>query len=425
MVCSPPLLFTAGSAECRVSDPKSPEKAGHLTTQAELQPFYASTRGLRSVPYLIFSNTAMTDACALHLSYLVAYHNIPKQLLERVPPAKAGPPAQQLFAYDEELRCHGIVYFPNSNMGNAGLRVLELAENLRISLLNEIAHDGVTTRSQDSFEVNNAARRASEAHANSVTGLVLDRRRSTSSMTNGQRRGYDTARIARIELERARHRVQGDTLRDAGQQSTELWQTSLKMLSLSRTICLMPRQVRPQNPINYLEGVRPSISPERPSTRTKYSDDDFNFPALPNPISKPLKPLTIPAPLAAANPNQPLTRRFHQHQKDTFTFLTPISTPTLQPAPCPPPATQPEPTRQTTYRSSLPLGFSFGVWRRIIAITAGANGIMSEAQQRSVLRWGMDRGTLNRERESLGLAENVQIWKVLEGTDCLAYEANA
>ena len=428
MVCLLLLLFTAGSAESLLSDSASPEKVRQGSSQTELWSFYASTRGLRSIPYLILFNTAMTDACALHLSHLVTSHNVPKQLLTYVPPAKAGPPAQQLLTYDEEFRCQGIVYLPNANMGNAGLKVLELAETLRIGLLEEIAQEGATTPSlpQGTFEVSNTARRASEALVSSAASVVPNRRRSMASTTIGRRGGYDNSRITRIELDRAIHRVQGDTLRDAGQFNNDLWRTSLKMLSLSRAICLMPRQER-QNPIRYLEEAKPSTSPERPSTKTKYSDDDFNFPALPNPLSKSLRPLTSSAPLAPTNPNQPLTRRFHHHRKDSLTFMTPITTPppppTL-PAASPERPTQPELTSEDTYRSSLPLGFSFQVWRRIIAIAADADGIMSEAQQRSVLRWGMDRGTLSRESESLGLAEYTQIWKVLEGMGCLSYEVN-
>ena len=406
-------------------DSRSPEKVAQVAAQAELRPFYASTRGLRSVPYLILSDTAMTDVCALHLSYLIASHNVPKQLLNYVPPAKAGPPAQQLLVYDEESRCQGIIYLPNQDIGNAGLKVLEFSETLRISLLEESAQEGAATPSQSSFAVSITARRASEAQVSSVAGAAPDRRRSTTSITTSQHRGRDTARNTGIELERARHRVQGDTLRDAGQQSNNLWRTSLKMLSLSRALCLTLRQERPQNPTKHLEGVRPSVSPERPSAKSKYSDDDFNFPALPNPLSKPLRPLTTPAALAPADPNQTLVRRFNQFQKDSITFLTPTSVPPPPPTACPPPPTQPEPTTKDTYRSSLPLGFSMGVWRKIIATAVGADGIMSEAQQRSVLRWGMDRGTLSRERESLGLAEHAQIWKVLEGAGCLAYEVNA
>lgn len=425
MVCLPLLRFAAGSAESQCSDLKSSEKSGQATAQAELQSFYASTHGLRSVPYLVFSDTAMTDACALHLSYAVASHNVPIQLLTRVPPAKAGPPAQQLLAYDEESRCQGILYFPNAKIGNAGLKVLELSEASRISLLEEIAQEGATTPSQSSFEISSTTRRASEAPVNSTAGVIPNRRRSTTSVTSSQHRGHDTARFTRIELERAQHRVQGDTLRDAGQQNNNLWRTSLEMLSLSRTICLMPKHERPHNPIRYLDGVRTSTSPERPSTKTKHSGDDFNFPALPNPLSKPLRPLTPSAPLAPANPNQPLTRRFYQHQKDSITFMTPISTPPPLPAAPPPTSTQSKPREQDTYRSSLPLGFSAGVWRRILALAANAGNVLSEAQQRSVLRWGMDRGTLGRERESLGLAEHAQIWKVLDGMGCLAYEGNS
>ena len=402
-------------------------------THAELQSFYASTRGLRSVPYIIFSNTAMVDACALHLSYLVVSHDKPRQLLIRVPPAKAGPPAQQLLAYHEEVRCQGIIYHPNTDIGHAGLKILELSEALRMKIAEELAQEGLSTPTptQSSFPVNGTTRRVSEAHVNSVAGVAPNRRRSTPAIANSQRRGQDDARLTSIELEKARHRVQGDTLRDVGQQSNDLWRASLEMLSLSRTICLTlrpERQERPQYQAKYLEGVRPTTSPERP-TRSKHSDDDFNFPALPNPLSKPLKPFTTSTALTPTNPNQPLSRKFHHIQKDNFTFLTPIYTPAPLPSPIPvlclPPPSRPEPIIQNTYRSSLTLGFSSEVWRKILATAAGADGIMSESQQRSVLGWGMDRGTLSRERDSLGLADHAQIWRVLEATGCLAYDLGA
>lgn len=45
----------------------------------------------------------MTETCALHLSYVVSFHFPPTQLLKRVPPAKAGPSAHHLAAYDLEV----------------------------------------------------------------------------------------------------------------------------------------------------------------------------------------------------------------------------------------------------------------------------------------------------------------------------------
>ena len=405
------------------------ERARQVTPQPDVQSFYASTCGLRSVPYLILSGTAMTDTCALHLSHVITSHNISEQLLTRVPPAKAGPPAQQLLAYDEESRCEGIIYFPNKDMGNAGLKVLELAETLRMNLLEELSHEGATTPSlpQNSFEVSNTVRRASEAPISTMTSASPNRRRSRTSTTNSPHGGRDNARIIRIELDRARHRVQGDTLRDAGPLSNDLWETSLKMLSLSRVICIMPRQERPQIPVRPLENAKPSTSSERPPAKTKRSDNDSNFPALPNPITKPPRSVTASVPLASANPNQLLSRRLHQHRKDSTAPMTLDHTP---PPPAAPTAILTLPTRsklsrRDSYRSSLPLGFSFQVWRKIIAAAAGADGVMNEAQQRSVLRWGMDRGTLSRERESLGLPEYTQIWKVLDGMGCLAYEGDS
>jgi len=53
---------------------------------------------------------------------------------------------------------------------------------------------------------------------------------------------------------------------------------------------------------------------------------------------------------------------------------------------------------------------------------ADANGIMSVNQQRQMLGWAMDRNTLARERDNLGLPLAGQVWRVLEGTGCLAYE---
>ena len=151
-----------------------------IASDQEAVELYASTRGLRSVPYLIFAgtyqkkserrelacsfmatwkvvansfyiatDTSMTEACALHLSYIVPHHPIPTQLMQRVPPAKAGPPAQRLCTYNldvcvvlrssgifqvreqmtdwQQSRCQGVIYFPNPHLGNAGLKVLELA----------------------------------------------------------------------------------------------------------------------------------------------------------------------------------------------------------------------------------------------------------------------------------------------------------
>lgn len=52
---------------------------------------------------MLATDTSMTEVCALHLSYVVPYHFSPTQLLQRVPPAKAGPSAHHLAAYDLDV----------------------------------------------------------------------------------------------------------------------------------------------------------------------------------------------------------------------------------------------------------------------------------------------------------------------------------
>ena len=85
----------------------------------------------------------MTNTCALHLSFIVAYHHAPERLLTRVPPPKAGTHTQQLIDYDTGSQCKGIIYLPNPMIGNrsAGLRVLELAETFRTEPLEGTADD--------------------------------------------------------------------------------------------------------------------------------------------------------------------------------------------------------------------------------------------------------------------------------------------
>ena len=101
----------------------------HLARSRGPVDLYATARGLRSIPYVIFAgkrlnrrksytwpmnnkmkanrwttDTSMTESCALHLSYIIPLHPTSTQLLKRVPPAKAGPSAQRLLSYNADVR---------------------------------------------------------------------------------------------------------------------------------------------------------------------------------------------------------------------------------------------------------------------------------------------------------------------------------
>lgn len=375
---------------------RTPEKSSSVANHVETLPFCSTTRGLRSVPYLIFSDTAMTELCALHLSYLVICHNMPERLMACVPPPKAGLPAQQLAAYDSETRCRGVVYLPNPQLGTAGLKVLDLSEAVREGLLGEDDQETNSEAAAPSSKLASSTRRVSDTRSSAATG----RRRSTASAGSTDHGRYGHKNGIACELDRARSRIQGNVLQESGPQICDLWWVALKMLTLGRNI-------------------HPAVNTAQPGAEMRFPQDF-------SPSSRSSKPGTSTA-LTPKNPNQNISAAFGQWRLDN-SQLVPVTMTKLPPAtklsPPESPLATTTPTPSACYHSRLPCGFSEEVWRQIIAAASGAEGIMSEAQQRSVLRWAMDKGTLGRESGSLGLKESAQIWKVLEGTGCLAYEMN-
>jgi len=348
----------------------------------------------------------MDESSALHLSYILANHYTPERLLPRVPPAKAGPSAQQLALYDK-TGCRGIIYLPNSSLTSPALKALELSEAARTETL------GVSTSIEESqfTQVQDVSgemsRRASEPQVSPVG--VSNHRRQISTLIDLDVGEPDPGAIARADLDRARSRIQGNALQDHGQHRNDLWGTALEML----TLC---RDVQPQD--------KP-LPPGTPPVKTKPSI----IKTLEVPGVKPKKQRTLSLALGSKNPNLPMPPRSDPPWKKgtsippTPTVIPP--TPQLPPKPQMPPMSELAvriPGLTQKYRSKLPCGLPEDTWRRIMGFAVDAGDILSDNQQRSVLKYAMDRSTLRRESESLGLKEATQIWRILEGMDCLAYE---
>lgn len=376
----------------------------------EIPAIYTSTSGLRSVPYLIFSATSMTETCALHLSYVLAHHSLPEKLLPHVPAAKAGLPAQQLFAYDQTSGCRGVIYNLNPGLGPAGTKVLDLAELVREGRSieeDDEADSGLSEAGSPQLKSGANIRKFSDVRTNLT---ATSRRRSSSVVVGTDQGGYSSRISANIELDRARSRIQGNTLQDAGVGSNDLWRAALKMLALGRRI-------------------RPVIK-EPPPTRINRVHDA----KLTNFTPQKSRPPSLQmSPLASRNLNQPMNFtqwRLENSKLIPVTAPEPVVVVVKKPSPAPiggSSISSPGSAKAQDlppYRTQLPCGFSEDVWRRIIAFSTGAHAIMSEGQQRSMLGWAMDRGTLIKEKESWGLKESAQIWKVLEATGCLAYAVN-
>ncbi|KAL9589267.1 MAG: hypothetical protein Q9203_001949 [Teloschistes exilis] len=387
---------------------KSPETTAQVSLPDQPH-IYMTTQGLRSVPYLVFPNTEMHDAGALHLSYLLSRHHHPDTLLKYVPSTKASQHVQQMDHYDKETGCQGIIYLPNNGFSGPGLKMLELSENVRSFLVDDDKPPSLPALSRARQRTASISRKFSATRASSTVAATGVRR---PSGTKGEMDDLTDTEANQIELDRARSRIQGDTLKDVGVQSNDLWRKALRML----VVC---RNLRTSQGDHTQAQPTPEAKPDPPLTTP-----DLNYSTLPKP-SKPfvgyLDPLAPP--FAAKGTTQPSTPKSKKPLPKLKTATpSPFARATTSPT-----SVSPKTAIFNTkpYRSDLAKGLSEEIWARIVGDCLEADRFMSERQQQAVLRWAVDRSTLAREMESLGKPESVQIWKVLEGMSCLAYESDA
>lgn len=64
-------------------------------------------------------------------------------------------------------------------------------------------------------------------------------------------------------------------------------------------------------------------------------------------------------------------------------------------------------------------------WESVIAALADPHNVLSRRQREAVMAWGRDRRTLAVEAEGKGKPDAVQMWKVLDGMGCLAFDEAA
>ena len=379
------------------------------------------------MPYLIFQNTNMSDACALYLSYILTVHGSPEQLLLHVPPAKAGPPTQQLASYDVQTGCLGIVYRPNRKLGAVGIRLLELTEQLRAGFSD--GSDG--DNSSFGLELSPESRRTS-------TSTADWRRPSTWSSSSATRRTSNTSSSEDPDqdfqgfmektlssVETTRHRIQGDILREHGPLSNDMWSLALRILELGRIFSLpLPDPGK---------GKQREMSDATPENHAPIVDEGA-YSSLMTPLQKKWK----------AHQGAPMLRLGRKWVNDREEIvqipLSPRITPFAKMELENPVATKeslwpheldskakpkPQDHFKHPYVSALLMGFSEDVWRRIIAGATDAHTLTSETQQLSAIKYALDRKTLASEAENLGKPWSAQCWKVLNGMGMLDYEMNA
>ena len=302
----------------------------------------------------MLSDTEMDEIGALHLSYILQFHHAPDILLTRVPHAKAGAPAQQLSSY-KESHCRGIIYLPNPLLGSAGHKVLELAELMRdyySKCILNYSHETskALTMSPD------IVKRASWARAGLSVDVCDSRRRLIATTRPSDQAEQEN--LLESEFDRARSRIQGNTLQNAGPKSNDLWRAAFKMLSMGREI---RPQIRNEPPSR-------SLAPRIKASVIK----SLKIPGYAPNKTKPMTPL-----ICERDPNQPISPWTTQlHKKRGSLHSTPVEIQSIPLTSKLPVLLVRLPTATADYRTKLPCGLPEHVWRRIIGLAAGAEGIM-------------------------------------------------
>lgn len=383
-------------------------RSSNLSPSVSLASGAVDIRGLRSIPYLIISKTELSDKAALFLSYILPVHLTPDRLLRYLPPARPGFQSEILDRYDHFSGCSGIVYQKNEQFTSLGLKVLELAEHIRDATLYPAP---VPSRSRQVSDISNTP----------LTPLRPRKETLLSSLSHSPHINYGAA----VELERARSKIQGALLKESGTGSIEVWRTALRMLATSRTILFDKENTGS----DYFSFGGRSLNFSSP-TRSGFSSLN-----------------SVPFSLHTSCLSHPQNVNFQQHHPHILDGsawdgpnLAAIGDPIQRKDISDPPS----PTR-IAFASSvksfeqeedqqqgaedkpkgpkdLPGNLPEDIWVQIITLATDPKDILSAKQRRNVVGWARTSDTLERERELAGKPKPVQVWRLLEGLECLGCE---
>lgn len=184
----------------------------HIYSDTELK-YYACTRGLRSVPYIVLQNVSMTNAGIVHVAEMVKMHRNPENLLSYLPPGKVSalPPL--------EPGSSGIIWQPNHGISELSLRLMKLVEQCRHFTEDSSSETGLVNIFEDlnmdglDFEEAERALEETERHRRERQKLTVQLARVTRQQ-----------RIFTLTTEGLRHAV--------------IWHCGLQMLAMARAILL-------------------------------------------------------------------------------------------------------------------------------------------------------------------------------------------
>lgn len=329
------------------------------------------TRGLRSIAYIHLNDVGMTDLSALHLTYLLPYHQLPHILFRRVDTQIPDPTTfREDVLYNPENFCRGVLYdFDNPELTQLGKKILESVEKVRraggippplpqpVSLLSA----GYTSvppspdSFRDSFRVGDSPRGCFPETPSPLRKESFSSIRTVST-SHGRSGSIVLATSSKLDVQghmadivKARTKIQGEIIKSSGTlHISQLWSATIKLLSLARMFTIPPPQ----------KSLTQNVSVRSRGAKSKY-------------------PVRVSLPPSPVSP------------------LSPWHFPKLE-------------------RSELVGGLTKELWMKVLLFSADPGNVLSERQAINIIHWAADRTTLAKEAEWAGKLSHVQMWKLLD-----------
>lgn len=332
-----------------------------MTPELRMLHGYPKRHGLRSISYIVFSNTRITDIGAHHISFIVGAHPKPHSLMQ----FHNGQKAAKLLIdkYKESIYgdCHGIIYRPNELLTQDADRLLAECESMHHS----------------SFKKNNESPSIGRSLSISMKpGYSGRARRDSHSFLELPDNAVSTLAT---ELGRLRMKVQIKILKDCGVSQVHLWKTALRALVVSRAILFVPPKklvhIPPPPEDKEFEGEIPDEDTSKFSPNSEPTDAVTDYSSEPElglaeevkisyaqAVIKNIAPSRVLAPKPKVDIMPILIDKIVQDEPDYIEVMSPIIPApvlvetTYSPSPSKISASTPTPTRaQQLHRKSTPM----------------------------------------------------------------------
>lgn len=374
---------------------------------SEEQQLFASTRGLRSVPYLVFSNTGMKNAGVFHIWNMVMQHRSPPQLLAFLPAGKSMAPLEEASG-----NC-GIIYTTDEQQGQFGKRLLELGMKYRERTFNE----GLRVESS-----------GSDYEDEEEDGEEVIKRR-------------EAERAEQIEMDRVTNRLVRDIIRTDGMHSVEIWSVAFEMMVVSRSM-LLDDEDRPKPTESVEEQGFPSpfaegkhYTPDVAATPMDFGDEwpatdpysgqhgwnshtwtEEDFPTLDSSPSRNQEvknhiPMTVSPQQQKGRAQRTFSQSTSSALNDNAQYTRVSSGSALARI-----------TANIAHLESKRFGLPMELWRQIVAAAVPGSEILNIDQQMSVLSYASDWASIKQELRIKGGTEFEQQWKILASMNCTSYQ---